>query len=266
MMNVYAHELKAHWKGLLWWSLGMIFMIYAGMTKYGAYAKSGQSGADLFKVFPKGLAAVFGIGQVNLATALGFFSVLMLYLYIMAAIHASLLGAGVLTEEELDRTAEFLYAKPISRVRIVTEKLLAALTNVAVLFLVTTGTCLVVVQSFNKGPSANKGVLLLMLGVLATQLIFMALGLAAAAVFKKPKMAAPAVSGYMLAAYFISVWLDATDKYQWLKYFTPFKYFDAVKIANTIKIEFLFIPLTAAVVAVLIGMTYYFYRIRDLYV
>ncbi len=265
-MNVYLHELRAHWKGLLWWSLGMIFMIQAGMTKYSAYAASKQPVSDLFKVFPKGLAAVFGIGQVNLQAALGFFSVLMLYLYIMAAIHASLLGAGVLTEEELDRTAEFLYAKPVSRVRVVTEKLLAALTNVLVLFIITTVTSIAVVQSLNKGPSANKGILLLMVGLLFAQLIFMSLGLAAAAVFKRPKLAAPAVTGYLLAAYFMSVWLDATDKYQWLRYFTPFKYFDATKIANTVKIELLFVPLSAAIVTAFIGLTYYFYRTRDLYI
>ena len=36
-MNVFWRELKAHRKGLIWWSLGMLFMVYSGMAKYGAY-------------------------------------------------------------------------------------------------------------------------------------------------------------------------------------------------------------------------------------
>jgi hypothetical protein len=35
-MNIFLRELKAHRWGLLFWSLGMISMIYMGMVKYGA--------------------------------------------------------------------------------------------------------------------------------------------------------------------------------------------------------------------------------------
>ncbi len=265
-MNVFAHELKEHKWGLFWWSLGMIFMIYASMTKYSAFAKTVTKPTDLFKLFPKSLLAVFGMSNVDITTALGFFSIIMMYLIIMGAIHASLLGAGILTEEEIDRTAEFLYAKPISRARIITEKMLAAAINVAILNIVTMVSSVMIVASFNKGESATKGVVLFIIGLLFVQFIFMALGMAAASVFRRPKLAAPAVTGYLLAAYFISVWMDATDKYQWLKYFTPFKYFAATTIVKEMKLDPVFVILSLAISGIMIGVSYYFYRTRDLYI
>jgi len=265
-MNVFVNELKAHKWGLFWWSWGMIFMIYASMTKYSAFAKTVSKTADIFKILPKTLAAVFGISSVDITTALGFFSVIMMYLIIMGAIHASLLGAGILTEEELDRTAEFLFAKPISRARVITEKMLAAVINVVVLNIVTMVSGVMIVASFNKGESATKGVVLFIIGLLFVQFIFMALGMAAASVFRRPKLAAPAVTGYLLAAYFISVWMDVTDKYQWLKYFTPFKYFPATTIVKDLKLDFVFIVLSLAITVIMIALTYYFYRKRDLYI
>jgi ABC-2 type transport system permease protein len=265
-MTVFKKEIKTHWKSLMWWSIGMMFMIYAGMAKYSAYAKSGQEVNDVFKTMPKAMMAVFGVGDVDLTTAMGFFSILMLYLFVMGAIHASLLGAGVLTEEELDRTAEFLYAKPISRSRVVTEKLFAALFNVVVLNLVTLVLSLLIVEGYNNGPSAVKGVVLMIIGLLFAQLIFMSIGMAAASILRNPKLAASAASGLMFGAYFLNVWLDISDKLAWLKYLTPFKYFDAKEIANTVKLDPVMIALSVALISLMVALTYVFYRRRDLYV
>lgn len=266
-MNIYKREFKAHRKSLIWWSVGMLFMVYAGMAKYGAFTSSGQDVTKLFGKMPKALMAVFGIGNVDLTTTIGFYTVLFIYVFVMAAIQSSLLGAGILAEEELDRTAEFLFAKPVSRVRAVTAKLLAAITSVTILNLVTSVSSILFVQAYNKnGPSATKDIILMMIGMYLASLVFLLFGTAAAAIVKKPKLAAPIASGYMFTAFFLKLWLDISEKAQWLKYLTPFRYFDAVTISKDSALDPVFVILSGVLIIGLAVLTFYTYRKRDLYV
>ncbi|MFA5867209.1 MAG: ABC transporter permease subunit [Actinomycetota bacterium] len=263
-MNVFLREFKAHRKGLIWWSVGMFFLVYSGMAKFDAYQKSGVNVTKIFDTLPKAVKAVLGVRDVNLSTAIGFFVILFIYLIVMASIHAALLGAGVLTEEELDRTTEFLFAKPISRAKAVAAKLSAALLNVTVLNLVTTVSSVAFVAAYNRGESATTEVLLLMGGMYLAQLLFLSAGLAAAAIIKRPKRAAAVVSAYLFSAYFLSLWLDVTEKAQWLKYATPFKYFDAATIVKNTALNPVYFAISVSLTAVLGVLAFVFYQKRDL--
>lgn len=264
-MNIYFRELKAHRKSLLFWSIGILFLEYASMNKYSGFHKAGDI-TKVFAAFPKGLAAAFGISSVDINSAIGWFTMAIMYTAVMLAIHASLLGAGILAKEEQDKTAEFLFSKPISRARAITEKLLAALTLVFALNIVTLLSSISSVAAFNTGASVNKEISLMMGELFVIQLIFLGIGAAVAGIIKKPKRAGATASAIMFLTFFISLWLDITDKLPWLKYFTPFKYFDPKAIVNKAKIDLVFIPLSLAIIAATIAATYYFYRTRDLHI
>ena len=51
-MNVFLREMKAHRWGLVFWSLGMVMMIYSGMAKYGAYEAAGESVTAILEQMP----------------------------------------------------------------------------------------------------------------------------------------------------------------------------------------------------------------------
>lgn len=262
-MNIYLRELKARRKSIIFWSIGIFFLEVASMNKFAGFQKSGQA-TQVFAAFPKGLAAAFGLGNVDINTALGWFAMAMMYTLVMVAIHASLLGAGILSEEEQDKTAEFLYAKPISRAKVVTEKLLAALTLIVALNIATLLSLIAAVAMVNKGASANKEILLMMAGMFVIQVIFMVIGSAAAAVVRKPKYAGAAASAIMFSTFFLSMWLDITEKLPWLKYFTPFKYFDAKVFANHAKFDYVYLVISIGIIAAMLTATYVFYQKRDL--
>ena len=118
-MNMFLREMKAHRTGLIWWSLGMVALVASGMAKYAAYETAGQSIVAIFETLPKAVLVVFGMQGFDLTKASGFYGVLFLYVGVMAAIHATLLGASLIATEERDRTSEFLYTKPVSRTRAV---------------------------------------------------------------------------------------------------------------------------------------------------
>lgn len=262
-MNIYLRELRARRKSTIFWSLGIFFLEVASMNKFAGFQKSGQA-AKVFAAFPKGVAAAFGLGNVDINTAIGWFAMGLMYTLVMVAIHASLLGAGIVAEEEQDKTAEFLFSKPISRARVVTDKLLAALTLVFVINIATLLSSIAAVAMVNNGVSHSKEITLMMAGMFVVQVIFMVIGTAAAAIVRKPKYAAAAASAIMFSTFFLSLWLDITEKLPWLKYFTPFKYFDAKAVANKAPLDLVFVPISVAIIGVMVAATYASFQRRDL--
>lgn len=229
-INIYLKELKSYRKSLFFWSIGILFLLLSGMSKYQAYAKSGVSITELFKDLPAGFSAFFGIGAVDLGTAEGFFAIMILYLSIMLGIHAVLLGSGIIAKEEIDKTAEFLFSKPITRRQAFISKILAAFTIMTALGVITTISSFIIVGIFNEGPSINNDILLLMPCVFFIQSMFLIIGISFAAIMKNPKRAGMFSGALLLATFIISAFVDITDKFNYLKYLSPFKYFDAKTI------------------------------------
>jgi ABC-2 type transport system permease protein len=263
-MNIFLRELKAHRWGLLFWSLGMISMVYMGMTKYSAYEASGESVQEIMDALPKAVGAVFGLTGFDLSTAAGFYGVLFLYIAIIAAVHAVLLGAGLIAKEERDRTSEFLYSKPASRAKILTGKLLAGLFNLVVLNLVTLVTSLYVVDLFNKEEPFTVDLVLLMVGLFFLQLVFFSIGALLAGSTHRPKAAASRASSIMFVTFLLAFVVNMNEKLDFLKYVTPFKYFDAANLMADHALDPVFVVLAVAIIAVAVAATYRLYAARDL--
>ncbi|MGB4593603.1 MAG: ABC transporter permease subunit [Coriobacteriia bacterium] len=263
-MNIFLRELKAHRWGLLFWSIGIVFIVSAGMAKYAAFETAGQSVTQMLSQIPQGVQAVFGMTGFDLSTASGFYGMLYLYVVVMGTIHAALLGAHLISKEERDRTSEFLYTKPVSRSQAVTSKLLAGLVNIIALNLVTLVSSLYFVDYFSKEQSITNDVLLLMAGMFFLQLIFFSIGVAVAGILRKPKAAASMASMVMFVAFLVSYLVNMNVKLEFLKYVTPFKYFDAAAIMSNGGLDLGFIALSVAIIALAIAGTYRFYSARDL--
>ena len=263
-MNIYWHEMRANLKSLLLWCAGLSLLIAAGMMKYSAFVAAGESVNALFAQMPQAVQAMAGSNQFDLSKASGFYGVLYLYLALMAAIHAAMLGANILAKEERDKTSEFLFVKPVSRTQVITAKLLAALTNVVLFNLVTLASSILFGGYFGQGENVALGIRTLMAGLFMLQLLFLSFGTASAALAKKPAAAAGIAAGIMLGTYLLSVLIDMNVKLDPLRYLTPFKYFDARKLLSGSGLEAGYIALAVGWIALFVVATYFLYRKRDL--
>lgn len=263
-MNVFMREMKANRKALIIWSIGMILFITSGMGKYAGLSASGQSINDLMAQMPDSLKAVMGIGTFDLTTVTGYYGVLFIYLAMMATIHAAMLGANVISKEERDKTAEFLFVKPISRNRIITSKLLASLVNTLIFNLVTAVSSILIVQRYSKGEGVIGDIARLMTGMLILQLVFLFIGTAIAAISKSPRTAPSVATGILLLTFMLSVVIDMNNSIEILKYITPFKYFDAKNLMYESNFEPVYVVLSMVIITVLLSATYVFYKRRDL--
>lgn len=263
-MNVFIREMKANRKSLIIWCISMLLLIASSMGKYVGLSASGQSINDLMAQMPKSLQAIIGTGTFDLSKASGYYGLLFLYLVLMATIHATMLGANIISKEERDKTAEFLFVKPISRNKIITSKLLAALVNILIFNIVTLVSSIVMVEKYSKGEAISAEIVILMIGLFILQLIFLFIGTGIAAVSKNPKTATSLSTGILLITFMLSVAIDMNSRIENLKYLTPFKYYEAKNLMHQRGFDAVYAILSAVIIAVLFSTTYVFYKKRDL--
>ena len=263
-MNVFLREMKANRKSLIIWSVGMFLLIASSMGKYAGMSGSGQSINDLMTQMPKALQAIWGVGIFDLTTASGYYGILFIYLALMATIHAVMLGANIISKEERDKTTEFLFVKPVSRSKIITAKLLAALTNIMIFNIVTLSSSILLVNKYANGEEVSGDIALLMVGLFALQLIFLSIGSSIAALSKNPKNAASLSTGILLITFILSIIIELNEKLVNLKYLTPFKYYEAKELLLGEGFDIVYVTLSAVIITALFSATYAYYKKRDL--
>ncbi|PFA67657.1 ABC transporter [Bacillus sp. AFS015802] len=262
-MNVYLREMKAHRKSLIIWCIGMIALIGSGMGKYAGFSSSGQSMNELMAEMPKSLQAFLGIGTLDMSTATGYYGVLFLYILLLATIHAAITGATIISKEERDKTAEFLFVKPLPRKEVIGIKLLAALTQIGILSLITWISSLMIVGHYSDARVAGD-IGITMLGMFILQVLYLVIGTAIASYSKKPGKAAAIATAVLLLTFILSFAIDLSEKIEGLKYFTPFKYFEAKNVMDGGGLDLVFVWISIVLIGLLGVVTLMFYDKRDL--
>ncbi len=263
-MNMYLHELKAYRKSIIIWSVCIFLLVFSSISKFEGFTTSGQDVSAIFDQMPKALKAIFGIGTLDVSKASGYYGIIFNYMILMSAIHAVLLGANIIAKEEQEKTAEFLLVKPVSRTKIIVSKLLAALTNLVVFNLVVFASGVYFVNKFSNGDLAMSDIVTLSLGLILIQLIFLSIGAVVAAVNKQSRSAGSIATGVMLFTYLISMVIMMNDKLNFLKYFTPFQYFDVGTVFENDGLQLTYILISLLLILGCFGATFYFYNKRDL--
>lgn len=262
-MNIFIRELKANRKALIIWCACMALGVLSGMAKYTAYSAGGESSQAL-KDLPQSMKALLGMGSFDVTTMSGFFALLFFYIAVAAAIHAALLGSGIIAKEERDKTTEFLIVKPVSRTTVVTSKLLAALVNIVILNIVTLISSVSIVPAYNKGKDITSEVVVFLLSMFIIQLIFLSLGALISAFMKNPKGAGAVAAGVAVGAYVITEITNLNENLSALNVLSPFKYFSASRIIDGNGLNPAIVLGSLLLIAAFFVFAYFFYQRRDL--
>lgn len=263
-MNIYSKEFKDTFISLIIWSLSIVLLIFMSMLKFKGFQGNSMMLAELLEAYPKSMMAAFGIGELDLSTAPGYYSVMYVYFIMIAGIHAAMLGGHILAKEEIEKTSEFLIPKPVSRVKIISYKLLSGLSTIFLLNIFMGITNIVFVNIYNEGASITREIIILNVLMLLLQIMFLVLGTAISAITKNSKMAATVATGVIVSAYFLSVIIGLNDKLEPLSYLTPFKYFDAAIIFLEKSYDIVYFIITFGAIIIFTCATYYFYNKKDI--
>jgi ABC-2 type transport system permease protein len=264
-MNIFLRELKANLKSLVIWSVIVALLIMIAVAKFSAFAGDPSMLAMLDSI-PAPMLDALSMRAFNLTTLSGFYGIMFIYFGLMGAIAAAMWGSDIISKEERDKTVEFSLVLPVSRSRVITAKALAALVNCFAFVLITWAVSLVAVRSYNPDRAFHDFLALEMQAMLAIELIFLAIGLLLGCAMKQYKLSGSTAVAIILATYFMSIMTVMNEKLDFLKYFTPFKYFDAGALFRDGALDNTYLLLSAAIIAVCVAAAYWIYNKRDLYI
>jgi ABC-2 type transport system permease protein len=264
-MNIFIRELKANLKSLLIWG-GIVFLFIAmAMAKFSAY----EGNPDMLAILdsmPPALLEMFQFNAFNLTTVTGFFGVMFTYFALLSSVYAVMLGSDIISKEERDKTVEFTLTLPIPRNKLITAKILAAVVNSIAFLLITWGATLFSVAKYQPDSDFYGFLRLCMLALFVIQMTFLAVGIFLGCAMKQYKRAGSIAVSLLLGTYFLSIISGLSENLEFLKYFSPFTYFNPATILNEARIDINFVWLSAGIAAVCLIGGYVTYSKRDMYI
>ena len=154
----------------------------------------------------------------------------------------------------------------IPRGKLVTAKILAAVVNCIGLTLITWGMTLFAASSYEPEPEFFEFVSLGVLALFIIQMIFLAVGIFYGCALKRYKIASSAAVSTLLVTYFLSIISGLKEEYEFMKYISPFKYFDPGLILRESRFEMVYVWISLGIIIVCVVGAYVSYSRRDLYI
>lgn len=263
-MNLFLHECKTNIKTFCFWTIGIILLVLISAGKTTSMVGQDNQGLEsLLSSLPQSIQTVFGVGIVDYSTAIGVFAIVFTYVALIAAFHAASLGVSSFGKEERDRTFEFLYVKGKTRRRILTDKLFSALAQMILLNLITFVVSIASVKLIFD-DNIFMDYLPMAIGMFFIQLVFFGIGLLASLAFSKIKTASNLSMSVVIITFLIAIGTDFSESIAWMKYFSPFKYFDGKEmLTNGIQWEYGLVCVVITLICV--GISYCMHDRRDLH-
>ena len=264
-MNIFLRELKANFRSLLIWAAIVVLFVVLGVSKFSAY----YNNPDMLKLIndlPQAVRDVLNTQSFNMTTVSGFFGIMFTYYALLLGIAAAMWGSDIVSKEERDKTVEFALTMPVTRARLITGKALAALVNCVLLLGITWGASLISSASYQPDAAFFKFLALCMLALFFLQLIFLAAGILLGCAMKRYKLAVSTAVFVLLGTYFLSIVITLNKNLDFLRFLSPFQYFDAAALLHTSSFDGIFIILSLVIVAACMAGAYLTYSRRDLYI
>lgn len=228
-MTVFRHELRQNRNVFAIWTASIAFLLAICIFLFPEMKDEMENAGDMFASMGS-FTAAFGMDRLNFGTLIGFYSVECgNILGLGGAFFASLTGVSILSKEEKDGTAEFLLTHPISRVRIVTEKLAAVLTQITAMNLILFILSLLSMKLIGEDIPWKE--VLLTHGayyLLQIELVGICFGISA---FLR-RSGTGIGMGLAAAMYFLNLVANMSEHAKPLKYITPFGYCEGADILS----------------------------------
>lgn len=226
-MTILKHECRLGKLSFFIWTGAICFLLAVCVFLFPEMKGEMEGIGELFSSMGA-FASAFGMDKLNFGTLTGFYAVECgNVLGLGGAFFASLCGVSILSKEEKERTAEFLFAHPVSRVRVITEKLAAVFLQItamnAVIYVIAVGSIAAIGEPI---PWKELNLLHLAYYILQLELAGICFGISA---FVK-KGSAGIGLGIAFVMYFLNLIANIAESAEVLKYITPFSFCDGAEI------------------------------------
>lgn len=255
-MIIVKHELRQGRTAFFIWTLSIAFLMAVCIFLFPEMKGEMDGINDMFSSMGS-FTAAFGMDRLNFGTLIGFYGVECGNIVgLGGAFFASFCAVSMLSKEEKDRTAEFLLTHPISRKRIVTEKLIAVLIQITVMNLIVYAFSLGCIAAIGEDiPWKELNLMHLAYYLLQIELGGICFGISA---FMR-KGSVGAGLGIATGMYFLNLIANITESADFLKYITPFGYAEGADIVTNGSLDgrMVALGLTLGVVGIVLSYIHY---------
>lgn len=260
-MTILKHELRQNRAALLIWTVVISFMIGVCVFIYPEMKGEMESISDVFADMGS-FSAAFGMDQINFGTLLGYYAIECgNVLGLGGAFFAAICGAGILAKEEKEHTVEFLMTHPVSRSKVITQKLISVMLQIVILNVIVFA--VVVAGMAVIGENVPWEEMFLLHGAyLLLQIELAGICFGVSAFLRRGSVGIGL--GVAVTMYFLNLISNITESAEFLKYITPFGYANGTEIVTEVTLDGTLIALGMVYAIVGIVAAYWKYTKKDL--
>ena len=260
-MTLVKHELKQGKMSLIVWAASIIFLMVICVLLFPEMKGEMDSVGDMFASMGS-FTQAFGMDRISFGSLLGFYAVECgNILGLGGAFFAAFYAVTMIAKEEKDHTAEFLLTHPVSRVRVITEKLAAVMLQITLLNLTVLAASLISIACIGE-EIPWKELLLLHLAYYILQVELSGICFGVSAFLRRGSIGIGL--GIATMMYFLNLISNITKEAEFLKYFTPFAYAEGTDIVTDVSLDGGLVALGLACGVLGIAVAYWKYCKKDI--
>ncbi len=260
-MTIVKHELRQGRVSLLIWTCAIVLLLGINVLLYPEMKSQLDDVNDMFSSMGS-FTAAFGMDRLSFGMFKDYYALECgSVLGLGGGIFASLLAAGMLSKEEKEHTAEFLLAHPVSRKRIISEKLAAVFAEITVMNLIVFAMAIGCTKAIGEEiPWKEAGLIHLAYYILQLELAGICFGISA---FMRRGSVGVGL-GLAITLYFLSLIANITESAKPLKYVTPYSYCEGADIVTNGSLDWVKVALGLAICALCVLAAYLKYPRKDI--
>jgi ABC-2 type transport system permease protein len=265
-ISIYLKELKKSSKTLLIVTAAVVLIIMFTLVVYRNFTESGTV-EEVFKMFPEEMLKAFSMNFDTFDNILGFYtSYNIFYIMIGGGILAITMGGGLLSKEETQKTAEFLYTKPVTRFEVVWSKFLAFVTNIIIFNIAVMVSAVIFMEIFKRSEIDYGRFFILSLYYLLFMLMLGALGVLITTLMRRGKNMTGLFVGIIIGFYFIDTMSKVNEDIESIGYISPFKFVNVDILMETYALDWWRVVYFVALTLIFMVASIMIYSRKDIYI
>lgn len=262
---MFKREMKINFKSFTIWTsilIGLflvVFLVYPSIVN----SENMQMMDEMMKIFPEEMLKAFNMDISSIDTAFGWLKTEgFVFVLLIIGIYSGILGSNILLKEESDKTIEYLNSVPVTRRKIVINKIICGLSYIILTVLA--------IGIFNfigltlSGDFDRKSYLLLSVTPLFSSIVIFAVCLFLSTFTHKTKKTLGISLGIVFASYFLNVISEMGESTEFLKYISIFTLADIRNVIVDVSINPLMVILSICITVVFMILTIIRYNRKEL--
>ena len=262
---MFKREMKINLKSFIIWTSILIGLFLVVFLMYPSIVDSDnmQMMDEMMAMFPEEVLKAFNMDISSIDTAFGWLKTEgFVFVLLITGIYSGILGSNILLKEESDKTIEYLNSVPVSRKKIVVNKILCGVLYI-ILMIVTVGLFNFIGLSLS-GDFDKKSYLLLSITPIFSSIIIFAVCLFLSTFTHKTKKTLGISLGIVFASYFLKIISEMGESTEFLKYISIFTLADIRNVIVNVSINPLMVVLTVVITVAFMVLTMIHYERKEL--